>query len=156
MPGTGIYEKTDSEFSLISNQLEWTTALDFSHSLVEINIFPSLKYLIWNYESLVYFKQQKNQVHYNFCFKESSSLQNGKEVCYIHAQQQKSSSMKEYRFAPMEATPLEDKVSWRYCPNPTIMKQSREVICIHEFQAKTFFTPKVNLLYGFDFCLEAA
>ena len=51
----------------------------------------------------------------------------------------------------MEATPLEDKVSWRYCPNPTIMKQSREVICIHEYQAKNFFTPKVNLLYNVCF-----
>ena len=59
--------------------------------------------------------------------------------------------MKEYRFAPVKATPLEDKVSWRYCPNPTIMKQSREVICIHEYQAKNFFTPKVNLLYNVCF-----
>ena len=64
--------------------------------------------------------------------------------------------MKEYRFAPMEATPLEDKVSWRYCPNPTIIKQSREVICIHEYLANKFFTPKVNLLYSLNFCLKEA
>ena len=89
----------------------------------------------------------------NFCFKESSSLQNGEEVCYTHAQQYFT---KEYRFAPMEATPLEKKVSWRYCPNPSNMKQSREVICIHEYQAKNFFTPKVNLLYSLNLCLKEA
>ena len=66
----------------------------------------------------------------------------------------------------MEATPLENKVSWRYCPNPAnglaviasvpTWKQSREVICIHEYQAKNFFTPKVNLLYSLNFCLKKA
>ena len=57
----------------------YLSALDFWHSIVELDIFPCLKYLVWNSVSVVHFKLdiiriavidiklklQKNQVHQN-------------------------------------------------------------------------------------------
>ena len=52
--------------------------------------------------------RKKNQVHYNFFFKESSSLQNGEADwadCYTQAQQIRSTD-RTLRFTPIEATTL--------------------------------------------------
>ena len=54
------------------------------------------------------FQTKKNQVHYNFFFKESSSLQNGEADwadCYTQAQQIRSTD-RTLRFTPIEATTL--------------------------------------------------
>ena len=72
-------------------------------------------------------------------------MTNEKSLCYTHVQVSDANGF--IRFAPIEAKALGDKdcdstIKSSYLSN---MKQSREVICTHEYRDKKF-TTKVNLL----------